>query len=74
MVKEKEDSKYKPFSPKETVRRARSCLGKYKGTYDLINHNCEHFAYWCRYGVSESSQVDSVINAVKILTATMILI
>ncbi|GFO21166.1 hras-like suppressor 3 [Plakobranchus ocellatus] len=48
------DEKYTPFSGSEIINRANSKLGPLR--YDLIFSNCEHFAKWCRYGISESDQ------------------
>lgn len=28
-----------------------------KGEYNLFDHNCEHFAIWCKTGLIESIQV-----------------
>lgn len=50
----------KLYSPEETVRRARSKLGE--SEYNLIFNNCEHFAIWCKTGVSKSEQVDEIID------------
>ena len=44
-----------PFSPEETLERARSRMGERK--YNLFTNNCEHFAVWCKTGISESRQV-----------------
>lgn len=43
------------YGPRKTVERARSMIGK--GDYNLFNHNCEHFAIWCKTGVMESTQI-----------------
>lgn len=43
------------YGPHETVQRARSKIGK--GGYNLLTHNCEHFAIWCKTGLNESSQL-----------------
>lgn len=43
------------FIPDVVVRRAESRLGE-RG-YNLIFNNCEHFATWCKTGVSDSQQV-----------------
>ena len=43
---------------KQCVKRAKSALGERK--YNLISHNCEHFARWCRTGMSSSTQVAEV--------------
>ena len=36
--------------------------------YNLVTNNCEHFAIWCKTGVSESSQVDKVLQLIEIYT------
>ena len=51
---------YHLYSGEETVRRARSKLGE--GGYNLALNNCEHFAVWCKTGVKDSSQVNSVLD------------
>ena len=57
---------YKLYSPEETVERAKSRLGEDK--YNLALNNCEHFAIWCKTGISESYQVKRVLTgAVKIV-------
>lgn len=43
------------YSPEETVERAESQLGTHG--YNIVFNNCEHFAFWCKTGVRESSQV-----------------
>jgi hypothetical protein len=48
------------YSPEETVRRARTQLSLGKGQYNLVFKNCEHFARWCKSGVAESHQVNTV--------------
>ena len=45
-----------PYSPQETVSRARSRIGE--NDYRLLTNNCEHFCNWCRSGVSRSAQVE----------------
>ena len=52
----------KLYSPQETVERARSCIGQ-RG-YDLLTHNCEHFAIWCKTGVEKSEQVNEMLNII----------
>ena len=52
--------RYKLYSPEETVARAKSRLGEDK--YNLAFNNCEHFAIWCKTGISESYQVKTVIK------------
>lgn len=48
------------YTPDETVERAQSRLGE--SQYNLMTNNCEHFAIWCKTGVSESSQVDALLG------------
>lgn len=60
IVRERKDSKLRSFSPDEIVSRAKSQLGRQKGQYDLVFNNCEHFAYWCRFGIKKSQQVEDV--------------
>ncbi|USR91534.1 lecithin retinol acyltransferase family protein [Phormidium yuhuli AB48] len=38
-----------------TLQRAQSRLGERK--YNLLFNNCEHFATWCKTGISDSKQV-----------------
>lgn len=51
---------YHLYSPEETVMRAKSRLGERE--YNLVTKNCEHFAIWCKTGVSESYQVNAVLE------------
>jgi len=44
------------------VSRARSRIGERK--YDLLFNNCEHFATWCKTGVSSSRQVREFVPIV----------
>ena len=48
------------YSPQETIERAKSRLGE-RG-YDLLFDNCEHFAIWCKTGLSRSTQIERVID------------
>jgi hypothetical protein len=48
------------FSAEETIRRARSRLGE--KSYNLLTNNCEHFAIWCKTGLSKSYQVEAIIQ------------
>lgn len=57
------DTKYHLYSPEETVERAKSRLGE--KDYNLATNNCEYFAIWCKTGVHESHQVNSIIKAIK---------
>ena len=43
------------YGPRKTVERARSMIGK--GDYNLFNHNCEHFAIWCKTDLNKSTQL-----------------
>ena len=54
---------YKLYSPAKTLRRAKSRLGK--SSYNLVFNNCEHLVVWCKTGVSESHQVNEIINTVS---------
>lgn len=56
------NKKYSIYSPEETLQRAYSRIGETK--YSLIKNNCEHFAMWCKTGVSESTQVKQIIRYV----------
>lgn len=53
---------YHLYSPEETVERAESRIGE--TSYDLITNNCEHFAIWCKTGISESHQVNNILNLI----------
>jgi cell wall-associated NlpC family hydrolase len=61
------------YSPEETVRRARSCIGK-RGPedtgYDLAANNCDHFATWCKTGEFKSLQVEDVKAVARVLGGT----
>ncbi len=57
---EKKAIDYHLYSPEETVLRAKSRIGEDK--YSLIFNNCEHFAIWCKTGISESHQINRIIN------------
>lgn len=52
---------YHLYTPAETVARARSRIGE--TSYNLLTNNCEHFAIWCKTGVSESMQVNSMLSS-----------
>lgn len=52
--------KVKLYSPEETMERAKSRLGE--DSYGLLSNNCEHFALWCKTGVSESHQIVNLLN------------
>jgi len=42
------------------VERAESRLGEW--SYDLFVNNCEHFAVWCKTGVSRSRQTEALFG------------
>ena len=44
------------------VHRAKSRLGENK--YNLLLNNCEHFATWCKTGISKSEQIKDFIPAI----------
>lgn len=52
--------KRRTYSAEETVARAYSRIGEER--YSLVSNNCEHFAMWCKTGVSESSQVEAALR------------
>ena len=59
----------RPLPEKEIVKNAYSRVGA--ATYNLLHENCEHFATWCRYGVSKSVQADTFLIALGIGTAVV---
>lgn len=64
LLKLKNKIKYRVYSPDETVRRARSRIGE--RSFNLGFNNCEYFAVWCKTGVSQSYQVNLVLDAIFI--------
>lgn len=50
------ETSYHLYTPEETVARAKSRIGE--ENYNLVVNNCEHFAIWCKTGISESHQVN----------------
>ena len=52
---------YHLYSPEETVARAKSRVGETH--YNLLTNNCEHFAIWCKTGVSESLQITDMLHS-----------
>lgn len=42
-----------------------------KGDYNLFNHNCEHFAIWCKTGLNESTQLTIEGIAVRLLRSKL---
>lgn len=64
LYKIKSKVKFKIYSPEETVKRARSRIGERR--FSLISNNCEHFAIWCKTGITQSFQVNTAMKAVFI--------
>ncbi|MEL3901042.1 lecithin retinol acyltransferase family protein [Treponema phagedenis] len=58
--------KYTLYSADETVKRAYLRLGEKK--YNLIFNNCEHFAVWCKTGISDSAQVHQAVTAAVVIS------
>ena len=52
------------LSPEKTIIAAESSLGE--GGYDLINNNCEHFAYRCVFGKKRSRQGEKALADAEI--------
>ena len=48
-------SKCRPFPRSKIKEIALKNLGLI--SYSVWSKNCEHFAYWCRYGIVRSKQV-----------------
>lgn len=51
------------FVPDVVVERAESRLGEHE--YNLLFNNCEHFANWCKTGISQSQQVSNFIPVIS---------
>lgn len=51
------------YAAETTLQRAESRLGEQK--YNLLFNNCEHFATWCKTGVSHSEQVRDFVPAIS---------
>ena len=49
------DKRKAKFNNEEVVKRAREFIGEDK--FNLVAHNCEHFAMWCKTGEPRSKQV-----------------
>ncbi|XP_059147864.1 lecithin retinol acyltransferase-like [Physella acuta] len=50
------DGQWKPLPPAHIVKRARAQIGEVY--YNILCHNCEHFAKWCRYNRDRSGQAE----------------
>ena len=57
------------YGPRKTVQRAKSKIGK--GGYNLLTHNCEHFAIYCKTGLKESTQLSIEGIAVRLLRSKL---
>ena len=53
----------KCLSAEDVVKRARSRLGE--NEYNFFYNNSEHFAMWCKTGISSSEQVEDLKDVVK---------
>ncbi|MEM6614664.1 MAG: lecithin retinol acyltransferase family protein [Cyanobacteria bacterium P01_C01_bin.72] len=53
------------YIPDVVVARARSRLGE--KDYNLLTNNCEHFACWCKTGISDSKQIRNYLPAISTL-------
>ena len=64
ILSEREQYKnYRIYSPEETMERAHSRLGE--DAYNMFSNNCEHFAIWCKTGISESYQAERILSILK---------
>lgn len=50
------------FDPDAVIARAESRLGRVD--FDVVLNNCEHFATWCKTGLSDSEQVHALWRSV----------
>lgn len=50
------------FDPDAVIARAESQLGRMD--FDMVMNNCEHFATWCKTGLSDSEQVDALWQSI----------
>lgn len=46
--------------PDAVIQRAENFIGK--GEYNLIDNNCEHFAFFCKTGIKESYQIRKLME------------
>jgi hypothetical protein len=51
------------FIPDVVVYRAKTRLGEQK--YNLLFNNCEHFATWCKTGISNSKQIRDFLPSIS---------
>lgn len=47
-------------APERIVETAENRIGE--GGYDMLNNNCEHFAYECYLGIKKSEQQESILK------------
>lgn len=60
---QKKCEQYKLQTPDATVERARARLGV--KAYSLLCNICEHFAIWCKTDISESHQVQDLLELIR---------
>lgn len=53
------------YIPDVVIERAKSRLGE--NNYNLLSNNCEHFASWCKTGISDSKQIRNYLPAITTL-------
>ena len=53
------------FDPETVVSRAKSRLKERE--YNAYTNNCEHFALWCKTGISSSNQINKATDALKVV-------
>lgn len=58
------------FVPDVVVERAKSRLGEKK--YNLLFNNCEHFASWCKTGISDSKQIRNFLPTIDRLDTSQL--
>ena len=57
------------FDPETVVFNAERELGKRE--YNVVTNNCEHFALWCKTGISSSYQANKVTDAFKVAATVL---
>lgn len=55
-----------PFDQEQSAKNAED-LCENPRTYDLIQYNCEHIAFWCKTGIYASKQVETFLDNISIL-------
>jgi len=53
------------YIPDVVLERAKSRLREQE--YNLLSNNCEHFASWCKTGISDSKQIRNYLPAITTL-------